>query len=157
MFYLILPIGRMLLLNSSVQIPSTISPISTIILGTALTYFPPFAGLATMVLAIASNEGSKRMWRIALLPATVLSLVMLTKLIMTLIMLPLIWQSVLLSLSPWDSLSVFTLTTMLLVMFIAGGIMLIALMRGFVALKTTEPYTQTDANSALTQSASLLQ
>jgi hypothetical protein len=157
MFYLILPIGRMLLLNSSVQIPSTISPISTIILGTALTYFPPFAGLATMVLAIASNEGSKRMWRIALLPATVLSLVMLTKLIMTLIMLPLIWQSVLLSLSPWDSLSVFTLTTMLLVMFIAGGIMLIALMRGFVALKTTEPYTQTDANSALTQSASLIQ
>jgi hypothetical protein len=152
MFYLILPIGRMLWLNNSVQIPSTIVPISAVVLGAMLTYFPPFAGLATMVLALANNEGSKRMWRVALLPASVLSLVMLAKLIMTLITLPLIWRSVLYQLSPWnDSLSVFILTTMLLVMFIAGGIALIALMRGFVALKTTEPHAQTDTTAPLTQ------
>ena len=143
MFYLILPIGRMLWLNNSVQIPSTIVPVSAVVLGTMLTYFPPFAGLATMVLAVASNEGNKRMWRTALLPATALSLVMLTKLIITLVTLPLLLHSILHTLSPWnDSLSIFTFTTMLLVMFVAGGIVLIALLRGFVATKTTELYAQ---------------
>jgi hypothetical protein len=135
---LILPIGRMLWLNNSVQIPSTVLPISAVVFGAALTYFPPFAGLATMVLAVANNEGSKRIWRVALLPATVLSLVLLAKLVMTLITLSLLWRSV----SPWnDSLSMLVLTTMLLIMFIAGGIVLIALMRGFVVLRTT--YAQT--------------
>ena len=153
MFYLILPIGRMLWLNNSVQIPSTIVPISAVVLGTMLTYFPPFAGLATMVLAVAGNEGTKRMWRIALLPATALSLVVLAKLTMTFITLPLILHSILYTLSPWnDSLSVFTFTAMLLVMFIAGGIALIALMRGFVALKTAEPYVQSGTNPPLAQS-----
>ena len=153
MFYLILPIGRMLWLNNSVQIPSTILPISAEVLGTALTYFPPFAGLATMVLAVANNEGNKRMWRVALLPATALALVMLAKLIMTLITLSLLWRLA----SPWnDSLSVLTLTTMLFVMFIAAAIALIALMRGLVVLKAAEPYTQTDI-SPLTQSALSIQ
>ncbi|MBV9229772.1 MAG: hypothetical protein JOZ18_10700 [Chloroflexi bacterium] len=158
MFYLILPVGRMLWLNNSVQIPSNIVPMSAVVLGTMLTYFPPFAGLATMILAIANNEGSKRMWRVALLPASILSLVMLAKLIMTLSILPLILRSVLDPLSSWnDSLVVFTLTPMLLVMFAAGGIVLVALMRGFVAVKTTEPYTQTDTTSPLTQSAHSIQ
>lgn len=150
--YLILPLGRMLWLNNSVQIPSTIVPMSAIVLGTALTYFPPFAGLATMVLVVASNEGSKRMWRVALLPAIALSLVMLAKLILTLIMLPLILHSVLRPLSPWsDSFSGFTSVTMLFVMFVAGGIALIALMRGFVISKMTESYTQNDPNPPLAQ------
>lgn len=143
MFYLVLPIGRMLWLNNSVQIPSTILPISAVVLGTALTYFPPFAGLATMVLAVANNEGNRRMWRVALLPATVLSLVMLAKLTMTLVTLSLIWRLA----SPWnDSLSVLTLITMSLVMFTAAAIALIALMRGFVVSKAAEPYAQTDIN-----------
>jgi hypothetical protein len=158
MFYLILPIGRMLWLNNSVQIPSTIVPISAVVLGAALTYFPPFAGLATMALAVANNEGNKRMWRVALLPACVLSIVMLAKLIVILMTLPLIWRSALYQLSPWDdSLSMFILTTMLTVMFVAGGIALIALMRGFVTLKTTEPYAQTNTTSPLTQSAHAIQ
>jgi hypothetical protein len=148
MFYLLLPIGRMLWLNSSVQIPSSILPSSAVVLGAALTYFPPFTGLAAMVLAIANSAGSKRVWRVAFFPATVLSLAMLAKLIMTTITLPLIWRSMLLS--PWnDSLSALILTTMLFVMFIAGGTALIALMRGFVALKTAEPYAQTNINSSL--------
>ncbi len=152
-FYLILPIGRMLWLNNSVEIPSTILPISAVVLGTTLTYFPPFAGLATMILAIASNEGNKRIWRVALLPATALSLVLLAKLTLTFITLPLILHSILRPLSPWnDSFSVFTFTTMLLVMFLSGGIALIALMRGFVASKTTEPYVQSGTNPPLAQS-----
>ena len=55
LFYLILPIGRMLWLNNSVEIPSTILPLSSVVLGATLTYFPPFAGLATMVLALADT------------------------------------------------------------------------------------------------------
>jgi len=159
MFYLILPTGRMLLLNSSVQIPFTISPISAVILGTTLTYFPPFAGLATMALALAANEGNRRMWRIALFPATVLSLVMLTKLMITFAMLPLIWQSALRSFLFWnDNLSILILTTTLLTMFVSAVIALVALMRGFIALKTTEPYIHhTNTNPTLTQSAHLLQ
>jgi hypothetical protein len=158
MFYLILPTGRMLLLNSSVQIPFTISPISAVILGPALTYFPPFAGLATMVLALATNEGNRRMWRIALFPASVLSLVMLAKLMITFAMLPLIWQSALRLFLVWnDNLSIIILTTTLLTMFVSAVIALVALMRGFVALKTTEPYIQTNTNPTLTQSAPLIQ
>ncbi len=152
LFCLILPLGRMLWLNNSVQIPSTIVPISAIVLGTMLTYFPPFAGLTTMVLAVATSEGSKRIWRVALLPATLLSMVMLAKIILTFITLPLILHSMLRTLSPYESLSVFIFTMMLLVMFVAGGIALLALMRGFVALRTTEPYTQNGASPPLAQS-----
>jgi hypothetical protein len=95
-----------------------------------------------MVLAVANDEGSKRFWRIALLPATVLSLAMLAKILITLTMLPLIWRSMSYSLSPWsDSLSVVTLTTMLLIMFIAGALVLIALIQGFAVSKMPEPYT----------------
>jgi hypothetical protein len=152
LFCLILPVGRMLWLNNSVQIPSTIVPISAIVLGTMLTYFPPFAGLTTMILAVATSEGSKRVWRVALLPATLLSLVMLAKIILTFITLPLILHSMLRTLSPYESLSVFIFTMMLLVMFVAGGIALLALMRGFVALRTTESYTQNGASPPLAQS-----
>jgi hypothetical protein len=152
MFYLILPIGRMLWLNNSVQIPSTIMPISSVVFGATLTYFPPFAGLATMLLAIANTEESKRVERVLLLPASILSLVMLAKLTMTLSALPLIWRSALHSLLPWsDSFSVLTLVIMLLVMFIAGGIALTALMHGFVTMKTAVPYAQADTISPLTQ------
>jgi hypothetical protein len=143
----------MLWLNNSVQIPSTIVPTSAIVLGAMLTYFPPFAGLTTMVLAVASSEGKNRMWRVALLPATLLSLVMLAKLILTFITLPFIVHSMLRTLSPWnENISVFILTTMLLVMFIAGGIALIALMRGFVALRMTDPYVQDDTSPPFAQS-----
>src|SRR6185437_3696227 len=129
-----------------------------VILGPTLTYFPPFAGLATMVLALATNEGNKRIWRIALFPATVLSLVMLAKLMITLAMLPLIWQAALRSFLFWnDNLSILILTTTLLTMFVSAGLVLIALMRGLVVLKTIEPYVQTNTNPPLTQSAHLIQ
>ena len=75
---------------------------------------------------------------------------MLAKLIMTIVTLSLIWSSMQRLISPWNaSLSILTLTTMLPVMFIAGGITLITLMRGFIALKTSEPYAQTDATTLL--------
>ena len=90
------------------------------------------------------------MWRVALIPATVLSLVMLVKLIMTVVTLSLIWSSTLHLISPWnDGLSVLTFTTTLPVMFIAGAITLVTLMRGFIAVKTDEPYAQTDATALL--------
>jgi hypothetical protein len=156
-FYLVLPIGRMLWLSDSVQIPSTILPLSSLVLGAVLTYFPPFAGLATMVLALASSEGSKSMWRVAFLPALALSLVMLARIIMTVLTLPLILRPSLHPFSPWnDGLSVLTLTTMLLVMFVAGGMALLALIRGFVALKTAEPSSPA-IDPLLTQSISLVQ
>ena len=158
LFYLILPIGRMLWLSDSVQIPSTILPFSALVLGAGLTYFPPFAGLATMVLALGSSAGSRSMWRVALVPAIALSLVMFTRIAMTVVTLPLILRSALHPFSPWNGgLSVLLLTTMLLVMFIAGGIALLALMRGFVALKTAEPSSQSTIDSLIPQSASLVQ
>ncbi len=158
MFYLILPIGRMLWLSESVQIPSTILPLSSLVLGAVLTYFPPFAGLATLILALASNEGSKSMWRVALFPAIALSLVMFARIFMTVVTLPLILRSALHPFSPWNGgLSVLPLTTMLLVMFVAGGMALLALMRGFVALKTAEPSSQPTIDPLLTQSACLAQ
>src|SRR6266705_1742444 len=101
-----------------------------------------------MILAVSNNEGSKRMWRVALVPATILSLVMLVKLIMTLVTLSLVWSTMQRLILPWNAgLSMLALTTMLPVMFIAGGITLITLMRGFIALKTTAPYTQPDATA----------
>lgn len=149
MFYLVLPVSRMLWLYDSVQIPSSILPVSSIVLGAVLTYFPPFAALGAMMLAVAGNEGSsKRMWRMALLPATALSLVMLAKLVMTIITLSLLWSSMQRLVSPSDvSLSTFTLTATLPVMFVAGGITLITLMRGFIALTTAEPFAQPDATA----------
>jgi hypothetical protein len=151
LFYLVLPLGRMLWLSTSVQIPSTIVPPSSLALGAVLTYFPPFAGLATMVLVLASTKGSKSMSRVALLPASTLSLVMLAKLIMTLMILPWLWHSGLYLFSFWnDSLSEFTLFTMLLVMFIAGGTVLIALMRGFVILRTTDTSSQSNMKPSFT-------
>jgi hypothetical protein len=150
MFYLVLPVSRMLWLYDSVQIPSSILPTSSLVLGTMLTYFPSFAALGAMILAVANNEGSKRMWRVALIPATILSLVMLIKLVMTTITLSLVWSSMQRLILPWNAgLSMLTLTTMIPVMFIAGGITLITLMRGFIALKTTEPYAQNDATALL--------
>lgn len=149
-FYLILPVSRMLWLSSSVQIPSNILPVSSVALGTVLTYFPPFAALGTMLLAVASTERSKRMWRIALIPATMLSLVMLVKLTMTVITLSLVWSSMVRLISPWnDGFSMLAVTSMVPVMFIAGGIALITLMRGFIAVKTDEPYAQPDATALL--------
>jgi hypothetical protein len=158
LFYLALPIGRMLWLNNSVQIPSTALPISSVVLGTILTYFPPFAGLATMVLAVANDDGNKRFWRIALLPATVLSLVMLAKILITLTMLPLIWRSMSYSLSSWDaSLSMVTLSTMLFIMFASGCLVLIALVRGFVASKMVEPHAHVaDTQQTFPQSAHMI-
>ena len=98
------------------------------------------------------------MWRVALLPATILSLVMLTKLCIIFITLPMMSRSVLYPLSPWnDNLSIVILTMMLLVMFMAGGTALISLMRGFVTLKMTESSIQNEAVSALTQSEYLVQ
>jgi hypothetical protein len=139
MFYLILPLGRMLWLNSSVEIPSTLVPISSIVLGDLLTYFPPFVGLATLLLALANHNGSARMWKIAIVPATFLSIVMLTKLFIILTMLPLLSRSLIHPFSPWlDNFSAFTLTSMLLMMFLSAGIAFIALLRGVVALKTIE-------------------
>jgi hypothetical protein len=152
MFYLILPLSRLLWLYESVQIPSSILPISSVVLGAVLTYFPPFAALGALLVVLANHEGSRRMWRVALVPATVLSLVMLVKLIMTVVTLSLIWSSMLRLISPWNnSLAVFTFTATLPVMFIAGAITLITLMRGFIALKTDEPYAQTDATALLQQ------
>jgi hypothetical protein len=150
MLYLVLPLSRLLWLYDSVQIPSSILPISSVVLGAVLTYFPPFAALGALLLVLADHEGSRRMWRVALIPATVLSLVMLVKLIMTVITLSLLWSSMLRLISPWDnSLAIFTFTATIPVMFIAGAITLITLMRGFVVLKTAEPYAQTDATALL--------
>ncbi len=150
MFYLVLPLSRLLWLYDSVQIPSSILPTSSVVLGAMLTYFPPFAALGALLLVFADHEGSRRMWRVALIPATVLSLVMIVKLIMTVVTLSLVWSSTLHLISPWnDGLSVLTFTTTLPVMFIAGAITLITLMRGFIALKTDEPYAQTDATALL--------
>ncbi len=151
LFYLGLPLGRMLWLSTSVQIPSTIVPPSSLALGAVLTYFPPFAGLATMVLVLASAKGSTSMLRVALLPASMLSLVMLAKLSMTFMILPWLWHSGLYLFSFWnDSLSEFTFFTMLLIMFISGGTALIALMRGFVILRTTNTSSQSDINPSFT-------
>jgi hypothetical protein len=83
---------------------------------------------------------------------------MLARIIMTVLTLPLILRPSLHPFSPWsDGLSVLTLTTMLLVMFIAGGIALLALIRGFVALKTVERSSQFAIDPLLTQSACLVQ
>jgi hypothetical protein len=158
MVYLILPIGRMLWLSESVQIPSTILPPSSLVLGALLTYFPPFAGLATLVLILASNEGRKSMWRVALFPAIALSLVMFARILLTVVTLPLILRSTLHSFVPWnDGFSIFTLSFMLFVMFLAGGIVLLALLRGFVALKASESYAQSAIDPLPSQSACLIQ
>jgi hypothetical protein len=138
-FSLLLPIGRMLWLSNSVEIPSTVVPISSVVLGDLFTYFPPFVGLATLLLALANHHGTTRMWKIALVPATLLSIVMLTKVFIILTMLPLLVRSMTHPFSPWaDSFSAFTLISMLLILFLSGGLTLIALLRGFVALKTVE-------------------
>jgi hypothetical protein len=151
LLYLILPLGRMLWLSTSVQIPSPIVPLSSFALGAILTYFPPFAGLATMVIVLASTGENKNMLRVALFPASVLSLVMLTKLIMTLIILPLIYRSAVSPISLWnDSFSTFTLFAMLLIMFLSGGMVLLALLRGFVILKTTDAISHTDMKPSFT-------
>ncbi len=145
LLYLILPVGRMLWLSESVQIPSTIVPLSSLALGTALTYFPPFAGLATLVLVLASTKGNGSVLRIALVPATALSLVILVKLVVTFVSFSWLWRSGLYLFSFWnDSLSELTFFTMLLVMFISGGTALIAFMRGFIILKTTNTTSQND-------------
>ena len=91
------------------------------------------------------------MLRVALLPASVLSLVLLAKLSVTFMSLPWICRSSPYLFSFWnDGLSEFTLFTMLLVMFLAGGIALIALMRGFVILKATNVSSQSDIKPSFT-------
>jgi hypothetical protein len=151
LFYLILPVGRMLWLSKSVQIPSTVVPALSLVLGAALTYFPPFAGLATMVLVLASIEERKGLPRFVLFPASALSLVMLAKLVVTLIILPFIYRSFLYSFSSWnDGLSKLILVAMLLVMFLAGGVVLFALIRGFVVSKTASRSSQNDIEAYFT-------
>jgi DNA-binding PadR family transcriptional regulator len=145
-FYLILPISQMLWFNNGLWAVAIASG-SVVSL---LAYFPVFSGLGAIVLVFSNSIWNQRMWRIALIPATLLALTMLIKLatIMSLGSSGIPVYSARNILFP-D----FTAITMLFVMIATTGITLIALMRGFIALKNGEPDSQTETASPLTQSA----
>jgi len=140
-FYLILPISQMLLFNNGLWAIAIVSGI----VGSLLAYFPVFSGLGAIMLALASNQKGRRMWRVALISAILLTLVMLIKIAMILPTITMIARD----------LHVVDLTsiTALLVMTITAGIALIALMRGFIVLKNEEPDGQVETTPPLTQSA----
>ena len=145
-FYLILPISQMLWFNNELW---TVAIVAGIV-GSLLAYFPVFSALGAIVLALGNDEWNRRMWCVALIPATLLSLVMLLKLTTTMLMgLPVFS---LIAAGNMFSAGLTSITT-LFVMVMAAGIALLALMRGFIVLKNGESVAQEEINPPLTQSA----